>query len=125
MRLSHLPLLRALAGLAIAIASPGVELTHGMAHDPGHHSEESRPFSHHSASAVRADDHSSDHQHHKVSEALGIRADLSNVIPVPSVAVVWDAPAISSRVASPASDAKLPGDRATGPPPRLRAPPVD
>jgi hypothetical protein len=96
-----------------------------MAHDHDHDSERSQPFSHHIDAAIHAEDHSSDHAHNNVSEALRIRADLSDFIAVTAGPVVVDLPATSAGLSSPVSDHKLHGDRATGPPPRLRAPPLD
>ena len=125
MRHAYLPILRALAALAIAIASPGVDLAHGLAHDHDHHNGRTQPFSHHVDVAIHAADHSPDHAHQSVSEALRIRADLSLFIPVAVSPVVTDIPAASAGLPLPVSDPKVFGDRSTGPPPRLRAPPAE
>ena len=125
MRLPHLPFVRALAALAITFATPGLELSHGLAHDHGQDTEQSQSLSHQTAPALHVEHPVPDHAHHSVSEALRIKADLSDFLTPPSGLDTEIAVAISTDRELPVPDAKLFGDRATGPPPRLRAPPID
>jgi hypothetical protein len=125
MRLPGFHVLRALAALAIAFASPGVELSHGFAHVHDHDSHQSQTASHHDDAAVVARDHSPDHGHQELSEALRIRADFPDFISVEAAQAVADLSNLATGLSFPVSDPKLFADRATGPPPRLRAPPID
>ena len=125
MRLPRLPFVRALAALAIAFATPGLELGHGLAHHHAHEAEHGQPPSNHVDAGLHAEDGTPDHGHHTVSEALRIRADLSDFIASPNDFESDEtATSLADRVL-PVSGTKLFGDRATGPPPRLRAPPID
>lgn len=125
MRLPRLHVLRALAGLAIAFASPGVDVSHGLAHHHDHEAEQRQRASHHAGASVESGDHSAGHGHQEVSEALRIRADLSHFVTVEAAVTLVDLAATSTRVAAPVSDSRLFADRSTGPPPRLRAPPTE
>jgi hypothetical protein len=125
MRLPRLNVLRTLAALAIAFGSPGVEVSHALAHDHEHDTEHSQPASHHVDASVEPSDHAADHAHQEISEALRIRADLPDFVAVEAAVTGVDLTATSIRVAVRASDSRLIGDRSTGPPPRLRAPPTE
>ena len=125
MRLPRLHVLRSLAALAITFASPGVDVSHGLAHDHDNDAEHSQPALHHSDATVEVADHDNDHRHQEVSEALRIRADLSDFVSVKTAVTVFDLATTLTRIAVPVSDSRLFGDRATGPPPRLRAPPTE
>ena len=125
MRLPRLHVLRTLAALAIAFGSPGVEVSHAVAHDHEHDTDHSKPASHHADASVEPSDHAADHGHQEISEGLRIRADLSEFVAVETAVAVDDLTATSIRVAAPASHSRLIGDRSTGPPPRLRAPPTE
>ena len=59
LRLSRLSFVRALTALAIAIASPAVEVGHGLAHE--HEHEHAQETSHHDDRTVSAADHAPDH----------------------------------------------------------------
>ncbi|HYN80157.1 MAG TPA: hypothetical protein VES88_01535 [Gemmatimonadaceae bacterium] len=125
MRFGRFPLLRALAGLAIAIASPGAALSHGVAHDHDQRGGAGHTSSHHVDAAVSAEEHAADHGHLRVSEALRIRADVSDFIPLISAVLAGDLLVISPQLSLPVSDPTLLGERTTGPPPKLRGPPID
>ncbi|MEO5580305.1 MAG: hypothetical protein ABIR58_06570 [Gemmatimonadaceae bacterium] len=124
-RLTRSPFLRAFAALAIAIASAGIEVSHGLIHDDDHHRESSQVAAHSAGSAVTADERGEDHPHERVSEALRIRGDASDLVALGGPDVVAELPAATSQPSLPVADERLIGDRATGPPPRLRAPPLD
>lgn len=125
MRLPRLHVLRSLAALAIAIASPGVEVSHGLAHEHDHDAEHGQAASHHGDASVEIGDHGPAHGHPEVSEALRNRAGLSDFLSVEAAVPVIDLATASTWVAVPVFDSTLTGDRATGPPPSLRAPPID
>ncbi len=122
LRLSRLPFVRVLTALAIAIASPGVEVGHGLAHEHerGHEEE----VSHHDAGVLSSASHPSDHAHERVSQAVCNRGDINELPTVAAAQIVADLPAITVSLPVPFRDPRPPGDRATGPPPSLRAPPA-
>jgi hypothetical protein len=123
LRLSRLSFVRALAALAIAIASPAVEVGHGLAHE--HEHEHAQETSHHDDRTVSVADHAPDHPHERISEALRNRGDVTEFVPLPAVHAVVELPAASFSLPIPVSDTRRSGDRSTGPPPSLRAPPID
>lgn len=126
MRLPCLPFLRATAALVIAIASPGVAVSHGLAHDYEHEGEHSQSASHEiDAPGTSIEGHSSDHSHPTVSVALRNRADLTVFILLPASRIVAGNAVTSTVLLAPISESKQFGGRATGPPPKLRAPPID
>lgn len=125
MRLSRLSLTRTLFGLTLAIASPGLELSHGMAHDHDHDAG-----AHHTP--VERTDHDaevgvepspSDHPHERVSDALRIRVTVLDYLPLPAGLADFPTVIVAQAHSSPISEPRLFGDRPTGPPPRLRGPP--
>lgn len=122
-RLSRLPLLRALAGIAIAIASPGLELGHGLAH--AHEREHQQALQHRDDVVAPAADHAGEHPHLRVTQAPRIRADMSAFVPLAAKPVVLELPVSRVVLTHPGADSPFSEDRATGPPPSLRAPPVD
>lgn len=106
----------------MAIALPGVEIGHGLAHEHEHDS-------HHVASHDDGHDRSgveylSEHSHDRVSEALRNRGDISDFITL-AAPVEFAEPASFVQVLPPAHTLAFSEDRATGPPPRVRAPPID
>lgn len=125
LRLSRLPFFRALSALAIAIASPGVEVGHGLAHEHEHEQEHQLGALHHDDGIVSTADPATDHPHERISEALRNRSDAAAFIPLPAARVVADPPAVLLSPPISVSDDRPSGDRATGPPPSLRAPPID
>lgn len=118
---------------ALALGRPGVDLRHGAEHHANHEGEKSGTGAHeHTAGALPAhadfvvlpEHHSDDHAHPRVDSGVRERSS------APHFVTAAPAAATAARVVefSPpqrvASDV-LPGpDHSTGPPPRLRAPPV-
>jgi hypothetical protein len=123
LRLSRISFVRVLTALAIAIASPAIEVGHGLAHE--HDQEHAQEALHHDDGIVSSVDHSSEHGHERVSEALRNRGDVTEFVAPPPAQVIADLPAVIPRLSMPASDARPSGQRSTGPPPNLRAPPID
>ena len=123
LRLSRLPFVRALTALAIAIASPAVEVGHGLAHE--HEQEHAQDASHHDDGIVSAADHATDHAHERISEALRNRGDITEFVPLQVAQTVVDLAVASISVPIPVPDTRPSGDRSTGPPSSLRAPPID
>lgn len=122
MRLPRLSFLRALTGLAMAIASPAVEVGHGLAHE--HEDQHVNEVSHHDEALAPMPEHSTGHPHERVSEALRNRVDVGEFVVLPAMQIGVDPPVVPVSFPIPFSDARSYGDRATGPPPSLRAPPL-
>lgn len=114
---------------AAAFAQPGEALAHGIAHQREHRHEHHREsgreaaLQHAESSAWSNPAHTHGHVHADVDDA-----SIRNKIDAPAIAPVVGLPAATIRqlaVATPSLRAPLArGDPATGPPPRLRAPPV-
>lgn len=122
MSLTRSRLIRSGVAVALAIAFAGLDVTHGLAHHDAH--EVAHGNDSHSGILFTAD-HDADHPHESVSQALRIRADVSDFIPAPPPRVAAALPATAPQAPVRDADPKLFQDRATGPPPRLRAPPID
>lgn len=118
--------LAAIAFAIVTLAAPGEALAHGTAHHREHVGDE-----HGKALAAPADapsissvDHADEHPHPRLEAAALTRVDAMTflvVLPlrVPAVRVSRVGEATPTRRAAMAR-----GDRDTGPPPRLRAPPA-
>ena len=120
LRFSRLSFVRALTALAIAIASPAVEVGHGLEHEHEHEQE----ALHHDDAITSSVDHSTEHPHERVSEALRNRGDVTEFVAPPPAQIIADLPAVTAPLSTLVSAVRPSGDRSTGPPPSLRAPPI-
>ena len=121
-RLSRLSFVRALTALAIAIGSPAVEVGHGLAHE--HEQEHEQETLHHDDGIISSVDHSTEHPHERVSEALRNRGDVTEFVATSAAQTTAELPAVTAPRSMPVSHSRPFGDRSTGPPPSLRAPPI-
>lgn len=113
--------------LIVALAVPGGALAHGEAHHRAQEHERDHHDAarvHEVAAAVSAPEHDHEHQHPRLDSAVRTRVETPGLIPRPeAIVVVRDE--IVVPVASPIRREVLPpGDPHTGPPPRLRGPPI-
>lgn len=124
-RVTRIPLIRYLSALAIAIASPGMELSHGLAHDHDHDAgAHHAPVAHSGHDSEAAFETApSEHPHQRVSDALRVRGDALDYLPLPARLPDFPAVVVAQLHSAPISEPRFFGDRATGPPPRLRDPP--
>ena len=113
---------------AVVLATPASALAHGLAHH--HLAAEHESGEHHGAPehvpAVEESDHGHEHAHPRVDRATRERTDdtAAMMLPMPAaVSIVDCATGLSTDVLVP-RPAFPPGDPHTGPPPRLRAPPL-
>lgn len=112
--------------LAILIAgSPGIDVNHGVAHESSHDSyADGHDLPHDELRGIHAEDHADDHGHPSVDSGLRERSSGSAYIGSSATTLVaarlipFASPARSLPATRPRSD------HSTGPPPRLRAPPV-
>jgi hypothetical protein len=106
----------------MAIALPGVDVGHGMAHEYEHESH--HVSSHDDDHDKGTVEHQPEHSHDRVSEALRNRGDIADFITLaPPLEFAELVPFVHAP--PPAYRLAFFEDRATGPPPRVRAPPVD
>ncbi|MBA3342168.1 MAG: hypothetical protein H0T48_10060 [Gemmatimonadaceae bacterium] len=118
------PLFRAVVLAALAIASPGAEFSHGIAHHDDAHSA-AAGHSAATATAVAPQDHAPQHEHDRVGEAIRVRGDFPSFASLPAAHQHVGTPTPIARRSLPISERSLVVGRSSGPPPKLRAPPVD
>jgi hypothetical protein len=113
-------MLRILTGLALAVALPGVEVGHGLAHE--HEQAAHVESSHHDDHGTGTVEHLGEHPHDRVSEAVRNKCDVDFVLLASAVGFTEPQSRFRSSVTT--CKAGIVVDRATGPPPRVRAPPI-
>lgn len=109
-----------------ALAAPAAALAHGLAHEheAEHRAEHALAAAHESGSAIEAADHHADHPHVRMDAGPRARVDVLAVLR-PEAVLVPRAREIEASAQAEVPHAALPrADPATGPPPRLRAPPA-
>lgn len=109
----------------LVLGSPGVDLNHGVAHESGHDNySDGHDRSHDELRGIHAEDHADDHGHPSVDSGLRERSSGSAFLGSTAATIIaarpipFASPARGQPVTRPGSD------HSTGPPPRLRAPPV-
>lgn len=109
-----------------ALAAPGAALAHGLAHhhEAEHRAEHRLATGHESGPALEAADHHADHPHVRMDAGQRVRVDAGTMLHAEPV-LVTPAREIDASAEEEVPHAALPrADPATGPPPRLRAPPA-
>lgn len=109
-----------------AFAAPGAALAHGLAHhhEAEHRAEHALATGHESGPAMEAADHHADHPHVRMDAGARVRVDVLAILR-PGAVMVPPAREIDTSAQAEVPHAALPrADPATGPPPRLRAPPA-
>lgn len=115
------PGLRAIVALVLVLASVGAETAHGSAHLAQLHAAEDAHEHEtlHSLVSIAAD---KDHGHERVSDGIAVRSSQWGIIAFPAQPELVSILGVLSPI--PGSNEQHVPSVATGPPPRLRAPPV-
>ena len=119
---------RVIAGLLllfVAFAVPGEALAHGEAHHRHHEADHQAAHAADvSVSVVSAPESDHDHQHPRLDSVNRTRLETAGLVMRPAALVLTQNVAVSAPARPLRRDVLSPGDPHTGPPPRLRAPPV-
>jgi hypothetical protein len=114
--------------LSAGFAAPGAALAHGVAHHREHDERDHNALSvadHSDGPGVSGEHDGRDHQHPRVDGAVRGRTDALSfiLVPAPAAAVVQEL-LVPGSFSLPGRTASTRAQDSTGPPPRLRSPPL-